>query len=327
MEQLFSTIPVLIAVGAIGIPAVVYLALGLSERIITRFTLRRQRTIRPWLWLLVPLLLVILILVYPLVGTIFAAFQGASGESWVGFDNFTWAVTGQMRDVIFNNLVWLILFPVGTLALAVVIAVLVDRVRYEKLAMTLIVLPTAISFTAGSILWRSIYSYQAPGQPQTGLLNAIWTSATGGPPVPWLQTPMVNTLCLIFVAVWSALGVAALIISAAVKNAPAELREAAQLDGAGEWRIFRYVTWPSILPAVLVVLTTEVIFALKVFDIVYVMTNGNFNTSVIANKMFAELFLSQDLGHASAIALLLFVAALPIVIFNIRQFRAEQVQS
>lgn len=155
------------------------------------------------------------------------------------------------------------------------------------------------------------------------MLNALWT-ATGAAPVPWLQTPFVNTLCLIFVAVWSSLGVAALILSAAVKNVPAELVEASRLDGAGEWRIFRSITLPSILPAVLVVVTTEVIFALKVFDIVYVMTNGNFGTDVIANKMYSELFAANNLGHASAIAVILLVVALPIVIINIRQFRAEE---
>ncbi len=327
MEQLLSSIPALIVVGAIALPAVVYLTLGLGERIITRLTRRKQKVLRPWFWLLIPLLLVLLILIYPLIATIFTAFGDAAGEGWVGFDNFVWAFTGQMRDVILNNVIWLIIFPLATVRLAVGAAILFDRVKYEKLAMTLIVLPTAISFTAGSIVWRSIYSYQPATQQQTGLLNALWTSASGAAPIPWLQTPFINTLCLIFVAVWSCLGVAALIISAAVKSSPAELSEAARLDGAGEWRVFRYVTWPSILPAVLVVLTTELIFALKVFDIVYVMTNGNFNTSVIANQMYAELFLSQNLGHASAIAVLLFVAALPIVVFNIRQFRSEQATS
>jgi alpha-glucoside transport system permease protein len=137
----------------------------------------------------------------------------------------------------------------------------------------------------------------------------------------------VNTLALIFVAVWSSLGVAALILSAAVKNVPVELLEAARLDGAGEWRVFRSITLPSILPAVMVVVTTEVIFALKIFDIVYVMTNGNFNTNTIANRMYFELFAANNLGHASAIAVILLVVALPVVFINIRQFRAEEATS
>ncbi len=321
--DLMTSVPALIVIGAVGIPAVVYLMLGLGERILTRLTPRRAHGIRPWVWLLVPLAVIALILVYPLVATIAYAFLGADGKAWAGLANFAWAFGDQMVQVLGNNVVWLIVFPVATLVLALVVAVLFDRVKYEKVAMTLIILPTAISFTAGSIIWRQIYSYKPGGTSQTGVLNALWT-ATGAAPAPWLQMPFVNTLCLIFVAVWSSLGVAALILSAAVKNVPAELVEASRLDGAGEWRIFRSITLPSILPAVLVVVTTEVIFALKVFDIVYVMTNGNFGTDVIANKMYSELFAANNLGHASAIAVILLIVALPIVIINIRQFRAEE---
>jgi alpha-glucoside transport system permease protein len=189
--------------------------------------------------------------------------------------------------------------------------------------MTLIILPTAISFTAAAIIWRQFYSFQPDGSEQLGLLNALWTLIPGNKPVPWLQAPLVNSLCLIFVALWASLGLAALIISAAVKNVPSELVEAARLDGAGPWRILLSITLPSITPALLVVLTTEVIFSLKVFDIVYVMTNGNFGTDTVANRMYSELFTTSHLGHASAIAVLLLIAALPVVFLNIRQFRGE----
>jgi alpha-glucoside transport system permease protein len=297
--------------------------LGLGERILTRFTPRRSHGIRPWIWLLVPLAVIALILVYPLVATLVYAFFDATGQGWAGLSNFVWAFGDQMIQVLGNNVIWLFVFPVATVVLALIVAVLFDRVKYEKVAMTLIILPTAISFTAGSIIWRQIYSYKPTGTAQTGVLNGLWT-LTGAQPVPWLQTPVVNTLCLIFVAVWSSLGVASLILSAAVKNVPGELVEASRLDGAGEWRIFRSITLPAILSAVLVVVTTEVIFALKVFDIVYVMTNGNFGTDTIANKMYSELFAANNLGHASAIAVILLVVALPVVIINIRQFRAEE---
>jgi alpha-glucoside transport system permease protein len=324
MDSLLSSVPALILIGAVALPALVYLWLGLGEAILRRFGVRSSHGIRPWLWLLVPLAVIALILVYPLVATVFSAFRDASGEKSVGLANFAWAFGDSLRGVLWNNIVWLIVFPLATVLLALVVAVLFDRVRYEKLAMTLIILPTAISFTAGSIIWRQIYSFQPSGSPQTGLLNALWTLIPGTSPIPWLQAGSVNTLCLIFVAVWSSLGVAALILSAAVKNVPDELIEASRLDGASELRIFTSITLPSILPAVLVVITTEVIFALKVFDIVYVMTNGNFDTDTLANRMYAELFASDDLGHASAIAVILLVVALPIVVLNIRQFRTEE---
>lgn len=324
MEAIAGSIPALILIGAIGIPAVVYLLLGVGEKVLAGLTPATARRLRPWVWLLVPMALVGLILLYPLLKTIVLSFTGADGSEWVGAENFVWAFRGEMLQVVGNNIIWVIVFPVATLVLALLVALLFDRVRYERFAMTIIILPTAISFTAGSIVWRQLYSYQPEGAEQLGLLNALWTLIPGNEPIPWLQTSPLNTLCLIFVAVWAALGVAALILSAAVKNVPAELVEAAKLDGAGEIRIFTAITLPSIAPAVLVVITTEIIFALKIFDIVYVMTNGNFDTNVLANAMYHQLFLVNDLGHASAIAVILLIVALPVVIINIRQFRAEE---
>ncbi|TCL79460.1 MULTISPECIES: sugar ABC transporter permease [unclassified Rathayibacter] len=325
MIDLSTSVPALILIGAIAIPAAVYLLLGLGERILERLLPRRPRSVlRPWVWLLVPLLVVALILLYPLLYTVVLSVMDETGTRFVGGENFVWAFSGSMLEILGNNVIWIVAFPVGTLVLALIVAVVFDRVRYEKLAMTLIVLPTAISFAAGSIIWRQNYSYQPAGSEQRGLLNALWTLLPGAAPIPWLQTQTVNTFALIFVAIWSGLGVAALILSAAVKNVPADMLEAARLDGAGEFRVFFSMVLPSIAPAVLVVITTEVIFALKVFDIVYVMTNGNFGTDVVANRMYSELFSSSDYGHASAIAILLLIAAAPIIALNIRQFRAEK---
>jgi alpha-glucoside transport system permease protein len=323
MNAITSSVPALILIGAVAIPAVIYAFLGLGERLFSGFGPARS-TIRPWLWLLIPLLFVAVVLLYPLVVSIVLAFFDQTGSRWVGGDNFAWAFSREMQSVLGNNVIWLIGLPVGTVLLALLVAVLFDRVRYEKLAMTLIILPTAISFTAGSVIWRDSFSYQPAGGSQTGLLNALWTAMPGNKPVAWLQTPFVNTLCLIFVAIWASLGIAALILSAAVKGVPAELVEAARLDGAGEWRIFFSVTLVHIAPALLVVITTGVIHSLKVFDIVYVMTNGNFNTNTIANREYYELFSANDLGHASVVAIILLVAALPIVAINIRQFRKER---
>ncbi|NUP75458.1 MAG: sugar ABC transporter permease [Sinomonas sp.] len=323
MNAITSSIPGLIIIGAIVIPAIIYASLGLGERLFAGFGAKRN-SIRPWLWLLAPLFLVALVLLYPLAESVVLSFFDQTGKNWAGGGNFAWAFSNEMTSVLGNNLIWLVALPVGTVFLALLAAVLFDRVRYEKLAMTLIILPTAISFTAGSVIWRDTFSYQPGGATQTGLLNALWTAIPGNQPVPWLQAPFVNTLCLIFVAIWASLGIAALILSASVKSVPAELIEAARLDGAGEWRIFLSVTLVHIAPALLVVVTTSVIFSLKVFDIVYVMTNGNFNTDTIANREYYELFSANNLGHASVVAIILLVAALPIVAINIRQFRKER---
>lgn len=323
MSSFLDDVPLLIIVGAVGVPALVYLSLGLGERILALLPIKVGHRLRPWVWLFLPLLLIVLILLYPVVSTIVSSVRDAKGSGFVGWSNFAWAFEGTMSDVIKNNLLWLVVFPIGTLLLALVGAVLFDRVKYERVAVTLILLPTAISFVAGAVIWTQMYSYQPDGSPQIGTFNALITKIPGVKPVPWLQTAVVNNFALIFIAVWLSLGVATLILSAAVKGVPADLLEAARLDGAGEWRVFRSIILPSILPAVLVVLTTDIIAALKIFDIVYVLTNGNYNTDVIANRMYNELFAADDLGHASAIAVILLVAAMPIVLVNIVQFRAE----
>lgn len=321
--DLINNVPLLIIVGAIGIPLLVYAALGLGERIVSLLPVRPRYRVRPWVWLFGPVALVALILLYPLIATIYFAFFNADTTEAVGFDNFVWSFQGTMLDVIGNNVIWLIVYPIATLLLALLAAVLFDRVKYERFAMTVIVLPTAISFTAGAVIWTQMYSYQPAGSPQIGTFNALLTLVPGMSPVPWLQTPIINNLALILVAVWLGVGVSALILSAAVKNIAGELIEAARLDGASEFRVFRSIVLPGIFPAVIVVLTTQIIAALKVFGIVYVMTNGNYNTDVIANRMYNELFAANNLGHASAIAVILLIAALPIVFFNIIQFRAE----
>ncbi len=323
MTNFLDSVPLLIVVGAIAIPIVVYLLLGVGERVLVRLPRGFSRSVRPWMWLFLPIVLITLILVYPLISTVITSFMDAKSQNGVGLANFVWSFQGTMLQTIGNNVIWLIAFPIVTLILALIAAVLFDKVKYERVAVTLIVLPTAISFTAGSVIWTQMYSYQPTGSTQIGTFNALLTLIPGAKPVPWLQTPWINNFALIFIAVWLGLGVATLILSAAVKNVSAEMIEASRLDGAGEWRIFWSITLPSILPAVLVVVTTEIIAALKVFDIVYVTTNGNFNTDVIANRMYQELFSANDLGHASAIAVILLIAALPVVFLNIFQFRGE----
>ena len=319
--DIFSSVPALLLIGSIILPALVYAYLGAGEVILDLVGIRKHQAVQAALWLFVPLVLVALILVYPLIDTALSAFKDFDSTNWVGLDNFVWAFSGEMVQVLVNNVMWIVLFPVGTVLLALVVALVFDKVRYERFAMTIVVLPTAISFTAASIIWRQFYSYQAANQATKGLLNALWRLVPGTKPIAWLQTPYLNTICLIFVAIWASLGVASLILSAAVKNVPQDYIEAARIDGASEWRILLSIIIPEIAPALLVVATTQVIFALKIFDIVYVMTNGNFKTNTLANRMYYELFSVGDLGHASAIAVILLIVAIPVVVLNIRQFR------
>lgn len=322
MSQSLAHVPLLIVLGAIGIPLAVYLWMGLGEALLALLPPGPARRARPWLWLALPLALVCLVLVYPVLVTLAMSLRDAAGAGWVGWGNYAWALSDEMREILLNNLLWLVVFPAATLVMALAAALLFDKVRYEPLAMTVVILPTAISFTAGAVIWAQMYSFQPEGSPQLGTVNAL-LSLFGVPPVAWLIQPVVNNLALIFIAIWLHLGIATLILSAAIKALGTDMLEAARLDGAGELRLFCTIILPNVLPSVLVVLTTMFIAALKIFDIVYVMTNGNFGTDVVANRLYYELFAVNDLGHASAIAVILLLAALPVALVNILQFRME----
>jgi alpha-glucoside transport system permease protein len=189
----------------------------------------------------------------------------------------------------------------------------------------------AISSVALVVIWKFMYAYQPPGQPQTGTLNFILNTVFHQDPRTWIQdeTPLLglfplNDLALIGAAVWGIVGFSLVILSAALKGIPADLLEAARVDGAGEITIFRRVIFPLMMPTVVVVGTTLVIFALKAFDVVYAMTNGNYHTDVLANRMYQLLYNSHDFGGASAVAVILLLTVIPVLIFNLRQFRAVE---
>jgi alpha-glucoside transport system permease protein len=211
------------------------------------------------------------------------------------------------------------------------LAVIFDRVPYESLVKSLIFMPMAISSVALVVIWKFMYAYQPPGQPQTGTLNFLLNTLFHQDPRTWVQdtTPIfglfpLNNLALIAAAVWGIVGFSMVILSAALKGIPADLLEAARVDGAGEITIFRRVIFPLMMPTVVVVGTTLVIFALRAFDVVYAMPNGNYDTDVLANRMYKLLYNSFDYGGASAVAVILLLTVVPVLIFNLRQFRAVE---
>ena len=209
--------------------------------------------------------------------------------------------------------------------LGLIIAGLFDRVRRESLAKTIVFLPLAISLVGASVIWGFVYAWQPAGQPQIGLLNAI-VVAFGGEPIPWLQTSPINVFCEIVILVWLQTGFAMVVLSAAIKGVPGEVLEAARLDGATERQLFVRVIVPMIRGSIITVATTIAIVTLKIFDIVYVTTGGRFNDDVVADRMFHEIFQFFDDGRGAALATLLFVAVLPVMYINLRNFRRQQAQ-
>jgi len=310
------------ALGIIVLPVAIIVWLLLGERVVSWLPYRRQETVRAAVWLLIPALLAAAILLSPLVQTVVMSFQGADGTGFVGVDNFAWVASPDVVPVLFNNLIWVLLLPVLVLLLGLVIAALSDGVRYGAIIRTIVLLPTAISLVAAGVIWRLMYAYQPSGSAQRGTVNAI-IDLVGADTVAFLSDPAIATFSLIAVAVWTDVGLAVVMLSSALKNVDRSTLEAAQLDGAGPLRAFLSVTIPQIAPTVAVVYTTQVIYSLKVFDIVYAMTNGAFNTDVIANRMFTELFRADEYGHAAAIAVVLLIASIPVIVANVRLFRAE----
>jgi alpha-glucoside transport system permease protein len=285
----------------------------------------RTRRITPWLFAGPALLLLGLFLVYPSAETIRISFYDWNSKTFVGFHNYLTAFTQpSMLTVFRNNAIWVFVFTLFTVSLGLMLAVLLDRVKYERILKSFIFIPMAISMVGASTIWKFVYAFRPASAPQIGLLNAI-VVAFGGQPVGWLiRSPWVNDLCLIAVGVWLWTGFCMVLLSAAYKNIPKQLMEAARIDGANEWQVFRRVILPLLWPTVAVVMTTMVVFVLKIFDIVYVMTNGNYSTEVIANLMYKQQFSFQNYGLAAALAVILLLLVVPMMILNIRRFKRQE---
>jgi alpha-glucoside transport system permease protein len=324
IQALFA---MLLGVG--GIWALFYAANVIIEALPSRAT----RLLRPYLFVMPALAMVGVYLVYPTAGTIVESFT-AVPEGAGHLANYTEAFTNE--DVLLalrNNLIWLLIAPAASVAIGLVFAALVDRVRRESLAKSLVFMPLAVSFVGASVIWKFIYAWKPAGQPQIGLLNAVWLSVGGFlvnlgilekvEPVAWLQVIPWNTLALIVIMVWLQVGFAMVVLSAAIKGVAGELIEAARIDGATEMQTFFRITIPSIRGSILTVFTTIAIAVLKVFDIIYVTTGGNLDTSVVAVRMYQEMFRFRNFGRATTLAVILLVAVIPIMVINIRNLRRQ----
>lgn len=312
-------------VAVIGVPIIIAVYIVGFEWAVRLLPEGAQLKARPWVWVGPSLLFVTIFLVVPLILTLWYSLLDRKGVNFIGIANYAAVLQDPaVLITIRNNILWLVLYTLFVLLFGVLMAVLADRVPYETPVKSLIFMPMAISFVAMSVIWKFMYSYQPAGSPQTGTLNYLVTALLHLDPITWVQDTRVNNFALIAVAIWGWVGFAMVILSAALKGIPGELLEAARVDGAGELTIFRRVIFPLLMPTITVVATTLIIFALKAFDIVYVMTNGNFDTNILAVKMYQEYFVSFDPGRSGAIAVILLVAVIPVLVFNLRQFRAQE---
>jgi alpha-glucoside transport system permease protein len=313
-----------VVVGAGG----VFLLFWLMNRVVDLVSERFRETIRPYVFVGPALVLLAVFLVFPVFNTILISFQNQNSTEYVGLENYRFLFTDDdMLRSIRNTAGWLILVPLAAVSIGLAFATMADRLRRgESVAKSLIFLPMAISFAGASITWQLIYSYRPQGfGSNIGLLNGIMLGL-GQDPVRWLEIQPWNNLMLMVIMVWMQTGFAMVVLSAAIKAIPDEIIEAARIDGASELQVFWRIIVPTIVPTIVVVTTYMVINAMKVFDIVFVQpanaeTNG---TVVIAERMIRWFFLLDHNGRGAAIAVILFAAVVPVMVFNLRRFREQE---
>lgn len=313
---------VVVVGGFVAILAIVFVVAG-------RVTGRLEKPIAVVICLGPALFLVSLGLIIPAITTINNSlknqqFLGQLGTKYIGLKNYTYAFTDPYtQHTIVRTLLWLLVVPAAAVFVGLLVALLVDRMRFSSIPKTMVFLPTAISFVGAAVIWSYVYNYVDPSGPQTGLLSQIAIKLGWSNPPNWLITVPLNTFLEMVIMIWIQTGFAMVILSAALRGIPEETLEAARIDGANDFRIFFDIMIPQIWGTLVVVWTTITITVLKVFDIVYAMTNGEFQTQVLANLMYRWMFISGDYGRGSTIAVIIMLAVVPIMVWNIRRANAE----
>ncbi len=334
MEQIIASVQAII-IGVGGMLIYFYGANLILDRLIVdqvaangtviKSRLNLREAIRPYIFIGPAVILLGVYLVYPGLRTVYLSFFNSRATEFVGFSNYEWALNDRGFQIsVRNNMLWLLVVPFASTALGLIIAVLADRVRWGAFAKSLIFMPMAISFVGASIIWRFMYAYSPPGEQQIGLLNAIITQV-GAQPQTWYTQPPLNNLALMVILIWIQTGFAMVLLSAALRGVPDETLEASRIDGANEIQVFFNIMIPQIMGTIVVVMTTIIIVVLKVFDVVLTMTDGQFETEVLANYMDRRMFRGDpDFGRGSVIAVAIMIAIIPIMYWNIRRFQQEE---
>lgn len=281
-----------------------------------------------------PALILVVFMIFPTIYTFLLSFnRGRRGEftEWVGLDNYVSLLNDRSfinlgtfppSGAIWNNVLWIILYVSVVIALGLVIAVLASRVRYEAIIKAIVFLPMAIAATALAVIWKFVY---AP-DPDTGLLNALIDPITTGT-VSFLGNPSLVNYSLIAAGIWGSVGFATVILSAALKSIPAEILEAARVDGASERQIFFRIIVPMVSLPMSVLAVTLIVNVIKLFDLIFVMTRGGPGVSsrVIAFTMYQEAIPGGLYGKGGAVAIIMMLILIPIMVYNVRRFRTESV--
>ena len=314
-----------IVVGVVGCVGYFYLSNWVVDQIIfpargpnAGRNINRANRIRPWLFLFPAIFALGLYLVYPVIGSFWRSLFNRSGTEFIGFGNYVALLNeSEFRLSVFNNLMWILVVPAGATFIGLISAQLTDKLSWGNIAKSLIFMPMAISFVGASLIWKFVYANNF----DIGLINAIREMFGAQQPVDVLQIPFWNNFFLMFILIWIQTGFAMVILSAALRGIPEETIEAAVIDGANPFQIFFKIKIPQIMGTIVVVWTTITIIVLKVFDIVYATTGGNFGTQILPSYMMTYMF--RDDGRATAVAFVIMLLVMPVMIWNIRQARRE----
>lgn len=282
--------------------------------------------LEPWVFVGPALIMLIWTLALPALRTFVLSLQDANSINFVGLQNYTGVFSDPgMLTVFRNNLLWMLFGTSLTVSFGLLVAVLADRSRFETVAKALIFLPMAISFVGAGVIWNFVYAAKPADAAQIGLINSI-VVGLGGKPQAWTAffQPW-NNFFLIAIVIWLQTGYSMVLFSAAIKGIPAEMLEAARVDGANEVQIFFSIMIPYIMGTIVAVSTTIVIFTLKIFDVVIVMTGGQYGTSVIATEFYRQYFTYNNNGYGSALATILLIAVMPVMGYNLRRFAQQEV--
>lgn len=317
-------------VGGLAVSFLIYLGLNF---IVSKTKTTWNRRLLPYVFIGPVLLLLAGFLVYPTIRTVVISFFDVSDPNnykFKGFDNYVSLLTSpDFLSTLLNNLLWILVVPAFTVVIGLAVATFADRLgaKREKTFKSIIFLPMAVSFVAAASMWNFIYTFDAVGQPQTGLLNAVWTSITHADPVAWftIDTGRFNDFLLMIVVIWLNAGYAMVLLSAAIKGVPEETLEAARIDGAQDRQIFFRIVVPQIQGTIVAVFVTILIGVMKIFDIVFAMTGGSYNTNVLGVEFINQFFNFNNAGKASAVVVILMIAVIPVIVYQVRTYRNQEV--
>ncbi|MEO1640941.1 MAG: sugar ABC transporter permease [Pseudomonadota bacterium] len=289
--------------------------------------INRANMIRPWIFLFPAILALGLYLAYPVFATLRLSFlERLPGNEYafVGFENYTkMFAEPKFVEAMINNVLWLVVVPAAATGFGLLAAQLTDRLSWGNIAKSIVFMPMAISFVGAAVIFKLIYEARPEDVAQIGILNHLYLLFGGSEPQQWLQIPFWNNFFLMAVLIWIQTGFAMVILSAALRGIPEETVEAAIIDGANPFQIFFKIKIPQIMSTIVVVWTTITIATLKVFDIVFAMTNGQWETQVLANYMYDKLFRANDWGMGSAAAMIIMLMVTPILVWNVHNARKE----